>query len=224
MMSFIKGIRTMMVSLKIYYKIKFVYPKTNHFEKIKSIIPKNINVEENVVIDENVELGSYLNLLSKGLYIGKNTYIGYCNKIGKFTSISFDVKIGLVAHPLNYLSTSPVLYSKRRGWVKENIYNDAQSGFVEIGNDVLISANAVILAGIKIGDGAVIGAGAVVNKDVPPYAVVAGVPAKIIRYRFSEEIIIKLLKIKWWDLSKDDILKFQSNFNNVQDFVNQYEL
>ena len=159
-----------------------------------------------------------------GLYIGKNTYIGYCNKIGKFTSISFDVKIGLVAHPLDYLSTSPILYSKRRGWLKETIYNDSQSGFVEIGNDVLISANAIILAGVKIGDGAVIGAGALVNRDVPPYAIVAGVPAKIIRYRFTEEVINKLLKIKWWDLSKDNILKHQSNFNDVQSFVDQYEL
>ena len=223
-MSFIKGVRATMVSLKIYYKIKFIYPKTTHFEKIKSIIPKNVKVEEGVVIDKNVELGSSLCLLPKGLYIGKNTYIGYCNKIGKFTSISFDVKIGLVAHPLNYLSTSPILYSKRRGWLKETIYNDSQSGFVEIGNDVLISANAIILAGVKIGDGAVIGAGALVNKDVPPYAIVAGVPAKIIRYRFTEEVINKLLKIKWWDLSKDNILKHQSNFNDVQSFVDQYEL
>ncbi len=219
-MGFIKNIKSVIVDFKIYLKLKFVYPGKTNFERIRSIVPSNVTiVESNVVIEENVDLGSYITSLPLGLYIGKNTYLGYCNRIGKFTSISFDVKIGLVAHPLNYLSTSPLFYSKRRGWVTENLYNDSQAGFVEIGNDVLISANAIILAGVKIGDGAVIGAGAVVNRNVDPYTIVAGVPAKVIRKRFSDEMIEHLLKMKWWDMKKEELLLHKEKFNNPELFL-----
>lgn len=96
---------------------------------------------------------------------------------------------------------------------------------VIIGNDVWIGSHALILGGVKIGDGAVIGAGAVVTKDVPPYAVVGGVPARIIKYRFSQEIIDKLLEIKWWNLPenilKENIKLFQTDnitFDLLQKF------
>ena len=78
---------------------------------------------------------------------------------------------------------------------------------LEIGNDVWIAANVVITEGLKIGDGAVIGAGAVVTHDIPPYAIVGGVPAKVIRYRFTKEMIDELLKIKWWDFTEEQLQK-----------------
>jgi len=85
----------------------------------------------------------------------------------------------------------------------------------QIGNDVWIGARAIVLDGISIGDGAVIAAGAVVTKDVPPYAIVGGVPAKLIRYRFEDDVIQELLKWKWWDLSLDDLQK------NAPQFISQ---
>ena len=93
---------------------------------------------------------------------------------------------------------------------------------MNIGNDVWIGANAMILGGITIGDGAIIGAGAVVTKDIPPYAIVGGIPARIIRYRFPNDVINALLSSQWWNLSenilKSNIKVFQSN-----DFINHID-
>ena len=92
-----------------------------------------------------------------------------------------------------------------------------------IGNDVWIGKRAIIKAGVKIGDGAVVGAGAVVTKDVPPYAIVAGVPAKIIKYRFDEDTIAQLLKTKWWNLSDEELEKRAGNITNVHEFLMDLE-
>ena len=140
---------------------------------VRNTVFSKKELEEGVVIEQDVEIRN-LKKLSRGLYIGKRSYIGACSSIGRFTSISLDVKIGLIAHPLNHISTSPVFYAKRRGWVEKNLYNESSQGNVDIGHDVLISANVMILAGVKIGNGAVIGAGSFVNKDVPPYAIAVG--------------------------------------------------
>ena len=83
-----------------------------------------------------------------------------------------------------------------------------------IGNDVWIGANAVVRKGVRVGDGAVIGAGAIVLKDVPAFSVVAGVPAKVIRYRFDENTIYRLLKLKWWEMDEDVLKALQ--FNDVE--------
>lgn len=219
-MEFIKVLKQIWVEIKIYLVLKFVYPYKQKYNKIKIILSKEVEVEESVVIEEGVEIG-HLKKMSRGLYIGKRTYIGACSRIGRFTSISFDVKIGLVGHPLNYISTSPVFYAKRRGWLDKNLYDETTQGTVEIGNDVLISANVMILAGVKIGNGAVIGAGSFVNKDVPPYAIVVGSPAKVIKYRFDDDTIKNLEEMKWWDLPKEELLKYESFFNNVEAFTSQ---
>ncbi len=217
-MEFINGIKRVLVEIKIYFVLKFVYPSKPKFSKIKIILSNDIELEEGVVIEHDVEIRN-LKKLSRGLYIGKRSYIGACSSIGRFTSISLDVKIGLIAHPLNHISTSPVFYAKRRGWVEKNLYNESSQGNVDIGHDVLISANVMILAGVKIGNGAVIGAGSFVNKDVPPYAIAVGSPAKVIKYRFNDDTIRKLEKMKWWDLPKEELLKHESFFNNVAAFI-----
>lgn len=190
------------IGFKIWIKLKFVYPRTEKFRKIKSVIPADVQIGEGVIIEENVVFNRSMSI-GKHTFIGKRTEFYNCSKIGNFTSISSDVKVGLISHPLNYISTSPVFYSKRRGWVKGNSFSESKDLSVEIGCDVLISTGVMMLPGIKIGHGAVIGAGAFVNKDIPPYAIVAGVPAKIIRYRFTEEIIKQLLSSKWWE--RDDL-------------------
>ncbi len=119
-------------------------------------------------------------------------------KIGKFCSISAEVTILLVGeHRTDWITTYPF-----NVLLKEFNYlsgHPATKGDVIIGNDVWIGTRATILSGLKIGDGAVIGAGSVVTKDVPPYAIVAGNPAKIIRMRFDPETIHDLLQIKWWN-------------------------
>jgi acetyltransferase-like isoleucine patch superfamily enzyme len=120
-------------------------------------------------------------------------------KIGKFCSIGSDVTIILGSeHRTDWVTTYPfnINFNKFRH-IKGHPHT---KGDVIIGNDVWISTNVTILSGVIIGDGAVIGAGSLVTKNVAPYSIVAGVPAKFIKLRFSEEIIESLLKIKWWDM------------------------
>lgn len=163
-----------------------------------------------------VNLGNYS-------YIAKNSSISYCT-IGKFCSIGPNFCCGLGVHPTNGVSTSPMFYStaKQNGvsLCKENIFEESKQ--TAIGNDVFIGANVTVLDGITIGDGAIVGAGAVVTKDVPPYAIVAGVPAKIIRYRFDEKTIDALLKIQWW---KDDnkLALVEKYFFDLPAFIQEVE-
>jgi acetyltransferase-like isoleucine patch superfamily enzyme len=106
---------------------------------------------------------------------------------------------------------------------KKTDVESASKGYVIIGNDVWIGANSTILSGVKIGDGAIIGAGAVVTNDVPPYAIVAGNPAKIIRFRFSEEQISKLLKIAWWNWDEDKIkANIDYFYGTADDFIEKF--
>ncbi|MTI85039.1 MAG: CatB-related O-acetyltransferase [Firmicutes bacterium] len=104
-------------------------------------------------------------------------------------------------------------------WYDQDLYT---RGPTIIGNDVLATYNAIILSGVKIGDGALIGAGAVVRKDIPPYAIVAGNPARVAGYRFSEEQIKALLRIRWWDWSFEELLAFKEYFaGDVDTFISK---
>ena len=211
--------RLIIVKIKIFITLNYSYRKSNTHKRIKAILPPHLKIGEGLVIEENVTFSSDISSIGDYTYIGKNTSIDSCLSIGKFCSISREVRIGLISHPLNYISTSPVFYSPRRGWVKQSTYNENINGLTIIGNDVLISASTLILAGVKIGNGAVIGAGSFVNKDIPPYAIVAGIPAKIIKYRFNEEEISALNIIKWWDMSKEELMKYEKYFNSPISFI-----
>lgn len=149
-------------------------------------------------------------------YIGQSTWIMHAD-IGKFCSIAGSVRIGLASHTLHLLSTSPIFTEKRNATGHSWLQNSTKQSpweKVRIGNDVWIGTRSLILGGVNVGNGAVIGAGSIVTKDVPAYAVVAGVPAKIIRYRFSEEEIKLLENIQWWNLPenylKSNIKLFQN--------------
>ena len=140
-------------------------------------------------------------------YVGRNSSL-VCAKIGKFCSIADGVSIGMGTHRLDFLSTSPLFTESRNGlrqsWTSKNLVEPYKE--VLIGNDVWIGERAMILGGVKVGDVAVVGAGAIVTKDVPPCSIVAGVPARVIRDRFSEEMKEAVMKEKWWEKS-DDFLK-----------------
>jgi acetyltransferase-like isoleucine patch superfamily enzyme len=147
--------------------------------------------------------------------------------IGKFCSIADNVAIIGDNHSCRRVANYPLAWQLRK--FKKTIKIPVE--FIEnrkelpvvIGNDVWIGAGAIILPEVKIGDGAVIGAGAVVTKDVPPYAVVVGVPAKILRYQFTQKQIEQLLKIAWWNWDYKKIAANISKFyGNVEDFIREF--
>lgn len=159
----------------------------------------------------------------------KHSFCGYnCTilntKIGKYTSIASDVKIGLVQHPIDWLSTSPVFY-KGRDSIKTKISEFEFNNKVTtiIGNDVWIGEGCFIKQGVIVGDGSIVGMGSVVTKDVEPYAIVVGNPAKLIKYRFSIEIIAKLENLKWWDLDEELLRKKSSKVTNIDAFLAEFE-
>lgn len=160
--------------------------------------------------------------------VGAYSYCSYdCNiiyaRIGRFCSLANEVIIGGDEHPMDWLSTSPVFQDvKHSGPSKKFARHTLPAAkLTTIGNDVWIADRVIVKQGVTVGDGAVIGAGAVVTKDVPPYAVVAGVPAKVLKYRFDEDTIRDLLEIRWWDLPESEITKYSECIMNVNKFVKQ---
>lgn len=175
---------------------------------------------------------TYYPNLPENLTIGKHSYYGRfftCSNnvtIGKYCSIADFVSIGLGKHPTDMLSTHPFIYINDERYNIGNIplSYDAHPKTV-IGNDVWIGFGAKIMDGITINDGAIIGTGAVVTKDVPAYAIVAGIPAKLLRYRFPQNIIDELLELKWWDIPEEVIAKLKWNdINSCISDIKKYRM
>lgn len=208
---------------------KFLFRYFHQFYfKIKT---KNLKLGQNTMIYRNCKLSPYVSLGSNTIlsytnvgsysYFGSNCRVHYVS-IGKFCSIGSDVKIGLSNHPTQtFVSTSPYFYlpvlNGHQTFVDKTFYNPNKQ--IIIGNDVFIGANVLINDGVTIGDGAVIAAGAVVVKDVAPYGIVGGVPAKEIKKRFTKEQIDRLLLLKWWDKDIDWIKKNAIKFHNINDLL-----
>lgn len=190
---------------------KNIYPRTGD---------KHTIYLQNVINNPNIIIGEYTmynDFINDPVQFEKNNVLYHypINNdkliIGKFCSIACGVKFifNSANHTLSSLSTYPFPLFYEEWELKRKDVADSwdNKGDIIIGNDVWIGYEAIILSGVTIGDGAIIGARAVVTKDVPPYTIVGGIPAKPIKKRFSDETISLLLKIKWWDWPKERILK-----------------
>lgn len=170
-----------------------------------------------------------------GSEIGFASFVGSASvlpnsKIGRYCSIANNVELISHTHPSSeFVSTHPSFYSllKQSGFTfvgtqkfNENLsINDAGIHTTEIGNDVWIGAHVLIIGGVRIGDGAIVAAGAVVTRDVPPYSIVGGVPAKKIRMRFSEDQIKFLLRLRWWDKDCHWLKENADKFKNIKQLI-----
>lgn len=202
----------------------------NEEHKIEKKIEKN-NSYKSSIIDENIAYCTKVyqpynianTTIGKGTYIAANSCISMTT-IGRYCSIGPNLVCGYGIHPINGISTSPCFYSskKQNGMSFCNEDKIEERKPVIIGNDVFIGMNVSILDGVSIGDGAIIGAGAVVNKDIPPYAIAIGVPAKVIKYRFDEKSISQLLKIKWWDWDDEKLQNIEKLFFDINKFIKKY--
>ena len=178
----------------------------------------------NTTLGEGTTVYSGTDLI--GCRVGRYTYVGYdCHmdqtQIGSFCSISDHVFVGGAEHPMYWASTSPMFLNVGGSGVSKRLANKEVEMYKQtvIGNDVWIGHGVTIKSGVTVGDGAVIGSGAVVTTDVPPYAIVAGVPGKVIKYRFAPELIQKFLESKWWELPDETLRKVGHLIDEPEAFV-----
>jgi acetyltransferase-like isoleucine patch superfamily enzyme len=179
---------------------------------------------QNSTVDRNAAIGSGSQVLNSS--VDRFSYCGYdCKlincKIGAFCSIADEVVIGGANHPIDRVSTSPVFY-RDKSIIRKKFatFERPEDPEIEIGNDVWIGYRAMIVPGVKVGDGAVIGMGSVVTKDVGSYEIWAGNPARKIRDRFSEEEKSCLLDIKWWNWDNEKIRQENTLFISPQALIN----
>lgn len=164
-------------------------------------------------------------------YVGENSVVH--GKIGRYCSIAGNVRFLTLTHPVTtFVSSHPCFYSTKKQsgftFVNEQKFDEApripeNKYSIIVGNDVYIGNGATIIGPVVIGDGAVIAANATVTSDVPPYSIVGGVPARVIKKRFSDDEIYALCKIQWWNKDLDWIKENAGKFENVCDFIKYCE-
>ncbi len=183
--------------------------KTNIFSELKK---QNIDVHRDSYLGKNTTIG-FGTSINGIVYIASSRK--YSVQIGKYCAIAHGLRIRVRNHKTGYVNLQEKFQNK---YQFPNL--GSFKGPVIIGNNVWIGDNVIILSGVTIGDGAVLGAGAVVTKDIPPYSIAVGSPARVVKKRFNDEIIEQLLNIKWWDWSEDKIKRnrqfFSTDFNQVE--------
>lgn len=196
-----------------------------------------VYISGRVQFNRNTKFGRYVKIGNNSIvndstigsfsYINKDSCLPNC-KIGNFCSIASYVRVISSTHPTNmFVSTSPVFHSLQKQcgttFVERQKFNEnlnVEGCSVIIGNDVWIGQGVQIIGGIRIGDGAIVAAGAVVVKDVPPYAIVGGVPAKVIKYRFTENQIRIVENNAWWNRPESWLRSHAELFSNIEEYIN----
>ncbi len=180
------------------------------------------------LIGYHVYLGSKVRLKNSEIgnhsYVNANTIINH-TKIGKFCSIGPDVQFGMGKHPTNLISTHPAFYSNNKvfkTFANKNQFKEYEE--IVLGNDVWIGGNVIIMGGVNIGDGAIVAAGAIVTKNVKPYEIVGGIPAKHIKFRIDKKLINKIRSTKWWDKDEKWLEENYKLFLNHKIFFKYFEI
>ena len=211
-----------------YYKIKY-----NRFTCKQIFIASSAHLGKNCIFEGKNRICKECQVSNS--YLGYASYVGdrakiVSAKIGRYCSIAPNVVFTSGKHPSHtFVSTHPAFFSTKRqagfSFTDKQLFQEYSSDSLYhtfIGNDVWIGEGAIILEGVTIGDGAIIAAGAVVNKDVPPYAIVAGVPATVKKYRFDEDQIDFLLNFKWWDKDTGWLKQNVELFSDIKKFMEIY--
>lgn len=194
--------------------VKRKYPNTvieSNFIFNNVEIGHGSKIHHDAVLMPNVNLGKY-NLINTNSYMSNVS-------TGNFVSVGRNCQIGAPEHPIDHLSTSPFIYDKNRSILNLDLWNENYYK-TKIGHDTWIGSNVIIKQGLTIGDGSIIGAGSVVTKNIEPYSIVGGVPAKLIRKRFNKEQLTYLVQNNIWEYHINDLKKLENVFENKENWYN----
>lgn len=202
-------IKKKLVPLGMYISPKLTKLKLGRFVKLGKVkLSGEVLLYDHTFLDDGVHLRGRV-VVGQGTAINKNVELIGDIEIGKYCAFAREVLVQTDIHDYNRLALQHRFQHNvlkiNPGVIKKKVL---------IGSDVWIGARAIILGGVEIGDGAIIGAGAVVTKDIPPYSIAVGVPAKVISYRFSPDKVATLKNLSWWDLPEDKLIEIKNFFSS----------